>query len=322
MYFSAISVGCAVPQNDFKTTVHSIFESAVNLQLENNGELLTVVAYDQADLPQGIRINPQKTFSFGEICRDEIVTCRGRILRFESSELAIDLHSARIWKCNLPGLMGDMTNPSTATAWKKVWKVLGKQQKSLGVAFINKDLLFPDEMAQPGRLQKVDEAIHNLIESTQQFDFTNLTVLETLIGLGTGLTPSFDDFLVGYLAGLWSTVQDRIERAQYLSELGEGVHQHSSRTNDISRTYLLHATRGQVSSLLFSLAESICKGENSVNLFYKAETAMQVGHISGMASVAGLLVGMSVWNEAQLLKETIDTLDFLDNPVAYNYSSE
>ena len=76
MYFSAISVGCAVPQNDFKTTVHSIFESAVNLQLENNGELLTVVAYDQADLPQGIRINAQKTFSFGDICRDEIVMSR------------------------------------------------------------------------------------------------------------------------------------------------------------------------------------------------------------------------------------------------------
>ena len=316
MYFNAVSLGYAVPQNDFNATVHSVFQSAVNLQLENDGELLTVVVHSQADLPQGIRINAQKTFSFGEICRDEIVTCRGRILRFESSELAIDLHNARIWKCNLPSLMWDMTNLSTATAWKNVWKILGRRQESLDSEFIIKGIVFSDEMVPPGRLHKVDETLHNLIESTQRFDLTDTTVLETLIGLGTGLTPSYDDFLVGYLAGLWITAQGRIERVQYLSELRNGVSQHSSRTNDISRTYLLHATCGQVSSVLFSLAKSICKGEDSVNLFNKAETAMRVGHVSGLASVAGLLVGMAVWNGNQPLKEIIETLDFLDNLVA------
>jgi len=322
MYFNAVSVGYSVPHNDFNATVHSVFQSAVNLQLENDGELLTVVSSGRADLPQGIRISTPKTFSFEEMHAGELVACRGRILRFESSELAIDLRNARIWKCNLPSLIGDITNPLTATAWKKVWKVLGKRQQSMGGEFITKDLIFSYEMAQPGRLQKVDEAIHNLIESTQRFDLTNTTVIETLIGLGTGLTPSYDDFLVGYLAGLWSTAQGRRERVHFLSELGDGVRQYSSRTNDISRTYLLHATHGQVSSLLFSLAESICKGENSVNLFYKAETAMQVGHVSGMASVVGLLVGMSVWNGEQLLKETIETMDFLDNPVSANHYSE
>lgn len=321
MYFNAVSVGYAIPNDDFKVTVHSVFQSAVNLQLENDCELLTIVANGRADLPQGIRINTPKTFSFKEMHTGEIVTCRERILHFESSKLAIDLRSARIWKCNLPSLMGDMTNPSTATAWKKVWKVLGKRQESLGVEFVNKDLIFSDEMAQPGRPQKVDEAIHNLIESTQRFDLTNTTLLETLIGLGTGLTPSYDDFLVGYLAGLWCVVRDKIARLHFLTNLGRELFRLSSRTNDISCTYLLHATSGQVSSLLFALAESICKGENSYNIIDKAETAMQVGHISGMAAVAGLLLGLDVWDGEQLLNEFIETLEFLDSPISSNFFS-
>ena len=321
MYFNAVSVGYAIPHNDFNATVHSVFQSAVNLQLENDGELLTIIANGQADLPQGIRINTPKTFSFEEMHTGEIVTCRERILHFESFKLTIDLHSARIWKCNLPSLMGDMTNPSTATAWKKVWKALGKRQESLGVEFLIKDLIFSDEMAQPGRLQKVDEAIHNLFESTQRFDLTNTTVLETLIGLGTGLTPSYDDFLVGYLAGLWCIVRNKIARLHFLTNLGREVLRLSSRTNDISCTYLIHATCGQVSSLLFALAESVCKGENSYNLINKAETALQVGHMSGMAAVAGLLLGLDVWDGEHLLKEFIETLEFLDSPTSSSYDS-
>jgi hypothetical protein len=301
MYFSAVSVGYAVPQDDFNATVHSVFQSAVNLQLINDGELLTVVANGQTDLPQGIRLNAPKTFSFEEMHRDEMVACRERILRFESSELAIDLGSARIWKCDLPSLMADMTKPTVVSAWKKVWKVLGKRPEGLRDEFVVTDQIFSDEKVQIGGLQKVEEAIHNFFESTQRFNLTDIYALETLIGLGTGLTPSFDDFLIGYLAGLWCTVQGRNGRAQYLSKLGERVRQHSSRTNDISRTHLLHSTHGQVSSLLFALAESICQGENSDDLINKAEAAIQVGHISGIASVVGLLIGLAAWDGDQLL---------------------
>jgi hypothetical protein len=305
MNLSAVSIGYAVPQTDFKGTVHSVFQSAVNLQLENDGELLTIVVNGRTDLPQGIRISAPKTFSFEEIQTGEIVTCRGRILRFESFELEIDLRNAEIWKCDLPSLMVNMTNPDTATAWRNVWKVLGKGSEVLVNKFIVTDLIFSDEKVRIGRLQKVEEAILNLIESTQRFDLTDTKVLETLIGLGTGLTPSYDDFLVGYLGGLWCTVRGRGERTQFISDLGKAVRQHSSRTNDISRTYLLHAAYGQVSSLLFDLAESICQGEKSDNLIDKAEAAIQVGHVSGKASVAGLLVGLAAWDGDQLLYEAV-----------------
>jgi len=68
-------------------------------------------------------------------------------------------------------------------------------------------------------------------------------------------------------------------------------------TNAISRTYLTHAARGQVSSRLADLAEAICRGENSDRLLAAAESAMQVGHTSGMDAVTGLLIGLVVWSQ-------------------------
>jgi hypothetical protein len=120
-------------------------------------------------------------------------------------------------------------------------------------------------------------------------------MLKALIGLGTGLTPSGDDFLVGYLVGLWCTVRDTEERRQFVSNLGKAVIRLSRRTNDISRTYLYHAAHGQVSSRLEALAGAICRAENLEHLLAAAESAMQTGHTSGMDAVTGLLVGLAAW---------------------------
>jgi hypothetical protein len=125
--------------------------------------------------------------------------------------------------------------------------------------------------------------------------------IEKLIGLGAGLTPSGDDLLVGYLAGLWCAVWDKSELAQSVSNLGKVVVRLSRQTNDISRTYLYHASRGQVSSRLADLAEVICRGQNSDRLLTTVASAMQVGHTSGMDAVTGLLIGLAAWEGNHLL---------------------
>ena len=85
---------------------------------------------------------------------------------------------------------------------------------------------------------------------------------------------------------------------QFLARLGETVFHLSSRTNDISRTYLYHAAQGQVSSQLSDLAEAICHGEDRERLREVAAAAFRVGHTSGMDSVTGLLIGLAAWREA------------------------
>jgi hypothetical protein len=301
MYLRAISTGDAVPHTDFHATVHSVFHSAINLRLTRVPELLTVVSAGQADLPQGIRVESPENFSFEFASSGEQVTCRDDLLRFGS--LVIELRGARRWRCDLPALRADMTDPDVATAWRSTWRLLGERQGFSGVEIIAQNLVFSDNTARRGLLRKVEDAVRDLLDATRRYDVTVAPAIGTLVGLGAGLTPSGDDWLVGYLAGLWCAVRSSRRCVQYVSDLAKEVLRFSSNTNDISRTFLYHATRGQVSSLLEALAGAICKGWNEDHLLRTAEAAMRVGSTSGRAAVAGLLLGLAVWSGDHLLND-------------------
>jgi hypothetical protein len=296
MRLEAVCVGYAVPRRSFDAEVHSAFTSAVNLRLVRGSRLLTLIAVEAADLPQGIRLNTLQGFSFEGLRTGEGATCRGGLLRFEHASLAVDLCMARRWKCDLPALDADMTNPATAAAWQTGWQALNTWQTRTGAEIIAEALLHPYTTRPSATAQKISELTRDLVSATRRNDSRANTTIAGLVGIGSGLTPSGDDLLVGYLAGLWCTARGRKERVEFLSGLGRAVVRLSRRTNDISRTYLYHAARGQVSSRLAILARAISRGERSDRLLEVAEAAMQVGHASGMEAVTGLLLGLSAWD--------------------------
>jgi hypothetical protein len=301
MYLPAISIGYAVPVENFDATVHSTFHSALNLRLNEEVGLLTLVVSTEGDLPQGIRLDTPERFSFEGIQTGETVVCRDGILNFETSSLTVQLNGARRWKCDLPALKFNSTNPAASAAWGFVWNALNKRQRLMGSEIIAEDLFHLSKFGQAGLLHRVAEAMRGLLNATRQYELADASAVHSLIGLGPGLTPSGDDILVGYLAGLWCTVHRSSERAQFISSLGKTIIELSDKTTDISRTYLHHAVRGQISSRLAILAEAICSGANPGQLHITAETAMSVGHTSGMEVVTGLLMGLAAWEGNRLL---------------------
>jgi hypothetical protein len=122
-----------------------------------------------------------------------------------------------------------------------------------------------------------------------------------MIGLGPGVTPSGDDILIGFLAGLWSMAGQNQTQISFIRSFGAELVQLAKQTSKISRTYIFHATQGQFSSSLSQLAEAIATGGDVETA---AQTAMRVGHSSGMDSVTGLLIGLCVWN-TETTKEVI-----------------
>lgn len=296
MQLRAVSLGYAVPAVDFDGEIHSVFQSALNIRVKGEEHLLTLISSEN-DLPQGIRLDVSKRFSFGDFQVGnfrvgQLAICSDGILYFENNTLTIQLSRARRWKCDLPSLKFDPARPAVPAAWSFVWEALNERQKSAETEIVAEKLL--DESKQEGILHRAGKAIRALRHATQQYQ-SNISAVEGLIGLGSGLTPSGDDLLVGYLAGLWCTVRGQSERAQFISRLGETIISLSSKTNDISCTYLYHAAQGQVSSRLANLAEAISRGTNHKRLSKIAEASFEVGHTSGMDAVTGLLVGLTAW---------------------------
>lgn len=296
MNCEAISVGYAVPRTSFDVQVHSVFLTAANLQLVRGSQLLTLLTAGQTDLPQGICLDTPEEFSFEELRLGESATYRGGLLRFEHASLTVDLRKVRRWKCDLPALAADMANPATAAAWQTAWQALNTRQAQTGAEIIAEALLNPSKTRPSATAQKISELTQDLVSATRRNDSLAHTAIAGLVGLGSGLTPSGDDLLVGYLAGLWCTARGRKDRVKFLSGLGKAVVRLSRRTNDISRTYLYHAARGQVSRRLATLARAISRGMRSGRLLGAVEAAMQVGHTSGLEAVTGLLLGLSAWD--------------------------
>ncbi len=302
MRLPALTIGYAVPTANFDAAIHSVFRTAANLRPAREDLLLTLVASGEADLPQGIRVNTPEGFSFEKLRAGGTIVCRDKILDVENSSLTIELRGAKLWECDLPAIQADITNPAVASTWKTVWQMLNKRQKQLGADIVAEALFSSDESAQSVVSRQAGQGLRALVNATQRHDLDIKSILNMLIGLGAGLTPSGDDLLVGYLTGLWCTLCQKTDRHRFVNRLGQAIADLSKETNDISRTYLFHAAQGQVANHLVALAQAISQGDDSKHLLDIAEAAMQVGHTSGMDAVTGLLLGLMAWHPGTLLR--------------------
>lgn len=291
MQLRALSIGEAVPRENFDALIHSAFDSAVNLRLADKDRIITLMISEDHELPQGIRIWTE-TSSLRTLNPGLHAAARGGILRFDSSPLAVDLRGASVWECRVPGLNLNMGQLSAQQAWSTAWDLLNNQQRLKNVDLVADDLFHTGTGSPLSR--RISRPVTCLVTSTDGFDVHGvLDAAGQMIGLGPGVTPSGDDILIGFLAGLWSMAGQNKQQLGFIRSLGRELIQLVKGTGEISRTYIIHAAQGQFSSSLSHLAEAIATGggvEEAV------QTALRVGHSSGMDSVTGLLIGLCVWN--------------------------
>src|SRR5688572_27761852 len=291
MQIRAASIGEAIPRHNFDALIHSAFDTAVNMQLVDIDRLITLLVSDHYELPQGIRIE-SKDVRFQSLTVGLLAACRAGVLRFESSPLTIDLRAAPVWKCRISELNLNMQSSSAERSWTAVWLMLNTRQRLYETEIVADDLF----QLNAGSIlsQKISRPVLQLISSTGQFDIPgSVHAAEKMIGLGPGVTPAGDDFLIGFLAGLWSTAGKDQRQLSFIHSFGDRLMEIAKQTNLISRTYLYHATQGQFSSSLSNLAQAIALGSEHVSSL--SEAAMRVGHSSGMDSVTGLLIGLCIW---------------------------
>lgn len=109
--------------------------------------------------------------------------------------------------------------------------------------------------------------------------------LACVIGLGIGLTPSGDDFLCGAIAGF--ILLNRTGHPLY-SKLEACIQKSLDRTNEISRSFLSCALKGQ-----FSLPVVSIKSYRSARDLYTAFS--MIGHSSGIDTLCGILYIFSLF---------------------------
>jgi len=296
MRLHALSVGIEAPNTCFTGVVHSVFPHACNIRIDRDG-LLTLVTQDKPNLPQGIRLATPSGFSFRQhVQMGQPVACRAGILRVGGSELTVDLRTARRWHLDLGRLGLDLHRPDHAQAWTVAWLEWEALRPQGGMSVLS-DVQSLNTSVFINRLHLTASTIvPAILDATRAFDVgVAASSVGSLIGLGPGLTPSGDDFVVGYLAGLRSTAGDESSRWTFLMAIGDSLSEAASRAGTISRAYLLAATSGHFSEPLSILAQQLSAATDMNSVRAATRGALQIGHTSGADGVLGFLLGAAAW---------------------------
>jgi Protein of unknown function (DUF2877) len=273
----AVKIGAGVPSEPFSGHVRSVFPNAAILEIANR--LVTLAPAAAGGLPSAITVDVPRGFDFARLLTaGGAAASRGGVLRFADNDALVDLRGASHWRSRLRELALDLSRPATAGGWETAAAALRTDGRCDAIAHLGHG------------------AILELGEATRRFDLEAAEpAAKRLVGLGAGGTPAGDDLLVGYLAGLWSSIANDRSRADFAAGLADIVRGLGKRTNDISRVYLEAATDGEVSERLADLVTSIAAGEAQPIVAAAAAAAIGVGHSSGADGTLGLLLGLAAW---------------------------
>lgn len=197
--------------------------------------------------------------------RNRGCSAEGGLLRGEG--WTIDAETAKPFICRFPDQKGNYPKESLLCIVKAA-RVLAK----------------PDSLCRliiPSR----DAFCAPLLDSVQLSAGKSLAQrsLEQLVGLGRGLTPAGDDFLVGCLAFLhrYGTEED-------LQALKDVLYEARHKTTALSQAFLARAMEGEFSTPVLALFDAAERGNQEEILSCTARLCA-VGHTSGSDLLGGIL---------------------------------
>jgi hypothetical protein len=277
----ALSFGARIPARA-DARVHSIFERAANLELAGR-RLVVLLDAKCPNAPHGIRVAAAAWLRLRPCLHvGDTVQLEPDRLSFARGDGHIDLSEATRWQVALAHTNIDWFDARVVAAFAAACAIT---QAAKACAADSAAAFYSRRLAQV--MPSLRSAIACLRVGAAG------TQLQRLLGLGPGLTPSGDDFIVGCLAGLAMSTRDVPERKQFLAELARRLESELGATTPISRQHLNDACHFEFAQPLAELAMAIAAGAPDV--LSRANAALNVGAYSGADGVTGLLFGLQAW---------------------------
>ena len=262
--------------HSFAARVHSVFEHALNIQHGDGLFTLATAASDDSPRTLVIAANSFVAFSLMSASR---VTVTGS--RLSVGRLVVDLGRVRRWHPVLPAwsaqpdLVRDLERLIDAEGTRggiRANRVPAHDAEALSASVLSRTtgaFVLALGVGDLGAAQR---------HGTR------------LVGLGGGLTPAGDDYLVGMCTAFGLPGAGWQSHRQLLTRI---IENNIGRTNDISRAALRQASRGRVRESIIELARSLVTSDGSA-LPDRVRRVLAIGHTSGTDIATGLLGGLQL----------------------------
>ena len=321
--FQATTIGPEIPRGYFLIKIHSVFRRAINLQLFDS----YAPSGQKIRQNQGNECNQPKKRYYGELYSHALVTILSLSLKLNGYPQSICLDSIEDFMAFSlkPGNTGFLctdgvtlysTNPNATfrfsftsatrlnrrtlpriqhigTTWQSSADMLASIQiehdTDLNIGNIMNGCTKRGVLGEILTKAAVDLGKSVQVENTSALRSATLR----LLGFGSGLTPSGDDFLCGFITAAHCQFN---RYSNCLFQLKEIVLANLTKTNSISASFLQSATHECVLDSLCNFAEAISNG-------FKLEESLKqlctLGHSSGMDIATGFLYGLKIWRSEQ-----------------------
>ena len=278
--------------------VHSVYERTINLMLD--GQLAALQTQGSPLSPISIILPLDETgLRALDIKKGDNVNIDGEIIKIGNNEFSLrsisetfDTHLTGDYR---PQPLADITISLIRNSNRGGFSSLVLSDNA------------PDDLVLSYAKNKLNEAaaICNLIKSNQETDKTTMQTkqvklcetLSNLIGVGTGLTPSGDDFITGILS-TFAAFPDCFDY-EIVKCLRSKLLNKRDNTNEISRAFLDCALNGHYSKPVIELYKSICSAGNPSTEQVSQETLTrllnsfcEIGHTSGIDTLTGIFWSM------------------------------
>ncbi len=300
----AHSVGCSVPQRIAGGRIHSVFQKACNLET-SDGMLIGLLSPALPRTPWSLSLSSLpvrfvEIFAEGDTFFVSASPSNSnhpstQYLFFPQRNVRVELCNAVVWmpRFPVPDHIPDLNDavrfldklcdgcPRNGSSSPPVHTMPQSKAKEAAV-LLHRKLL---------------RATNDLAEAAQRSDcIAGAAAASALLGLGNGLTPTGDDILTGFLAGLLAV--SRFDRG--LKDFEASVRRSivsfaPIRTSTISRTFLFHAVQGLFSENVVDLIQTVLNNEPCSCLAATAQRLCRFGASSGVDTLTGITTAWKVW---------------------------
>ncbi len=267
-----------------RASIHSVFEHAINID-RGPGRLLTLATRASDNAPATLVVDLDGWSELGLVPGSPVILAGGRIVLGggvdgrEACEVLID--TARPWRCELPSYAAaDETLSAKVALAGDYLQRFGKGIAAAGAAARAAGAF---EKALAEVFQRHRDGLLHALEAGCELRAQEH--LHGLLGLGPGLTPAGDDFIVGLLA----VFHLRGSPCAGWRRIGAAVLEYApQQTNVISQAALQHAVNGRVRARLVRLCEALICGEAAL-LCAALDQVMKIGSTSGCDIASGIV---------------------------------
>ena len=269
----------------FRGVVHSVFERVVNVE-GDDGALFTIASRDLDDAPDSLVVD---TAGFGAtgIAQGDRVDITASAIAI-AMRIGIRLDRAKSWHAALPAYPADDSTlrGNLAIVRRQIGRPSLGGQESTGGA--------PSTLA-CATAATLERQADLLCAALCRGDLAAASAHgRAMIGMGPGLTPSGDDFLVGLFAVQHLPGSPCREASRVCVPVLAGVER---RTHAISVAALKAAAQGRVRASIQSLLRELMTG-CPAGLAAALSAVLAIGSTSGSDIAAGIVAGFEIHLQA------------------------